>query len=94
MTIANSTIITPDEFSRRGNEIYERVVRPSLHPQDDEKFVAIDIESADFEIDKDDFEATERLLIRRPQAQIWLERVGHIAAYRIGAALPLVENND
>lgn len=75
-----------EEFSRRGQEIYDRVVRPALRPEDQNKFVAIDFESAGYEIDRDDYAATDRLLTRHPHAQIWLARVGQRAAYRIGGA--------
>ena len=75
-----------EEFSRRAQEIYDRDVRPALRPEDEDKFVAIDIESGNYEIDRDDFTATERLLTRQPHAQIWLARVGQRAAYRIGGA--------
>jgi len=77
---------TPEEFSRRGQEIYDRDVHPALRPEDEDKFVAIDIDSGSYELDRDDFTATERLLTRQPHAQIWLARVGQRAAYRIGAA--------
>jgi hypothetical protein len=77
----------PDEFSRRGQEIYDRDVRPVLGPEDDGKFVAIDIDSGGYEIDRDDYTATERLVTRHPQAQIWLARVGQPAAYRIRECL-------
>jgi hypothetical protein len=73
-----------EEFSRRGREIYERQVRPHVQSQDDGKFVAIDIETGSYEIDEDDYTATERLLARNGDAQIWLTRVGHETAYRIG----------
>ncbi len=46
--------------------------------------MAIDIESGNYEVDRDDFAATERLLARCPDAQIWLARVGQPAAYRMG----------
>lgn len=72
------------EFHQRGTEIYDRDILPALRPEDDDKFVAIDIESGEYEIDRNDYAATERLLARRPQAQIWLARVGQRAAYRIG----------
>lgn len=71
------------EFARRGEEIYVQRVSPQVAPEDEGKFVAIDIESGDFAVDPDDFEATEQLLKRRPNAQIWLHRVGHRTAYRI-----------
>jgi hypothetical protein len=83
---ASKTLYSSEEFSRRGKVIYDRDVRPALHPEDDDKFVAIDIGSGVFEIDGDDYAATERLLARQPHAQIWLARVGQQAAYRIGGA--------
>jgi hypothetical protein len=73
-----------EEFARRGDAIYERDIRPRLSAEDDGKFVAIDIETGDYEIDPDDFEATERLSVRRPEAQMWLVRVGHRAAHSLG----------
>ena len=72
------------EFARRGEEIYARDVQPHLHPDDDGKFVAIDIDTAIHEADRDDFTATERVLRRNPNAQIWLMRVGEPAAHRLG----------
>ncbi len=73
-----------EEFSRRGQEIYDRVIRPSLRPDDEDKFVAIDIESDSYEIDSNDYAAVDRLLKRLPDAQIWLMRVGHRVAHRFG----------
>ena len=73
-----------EEFARRGQEIYERTIRPQVEAGNEGKFVAIDIETGAYEIDTDDYTATERLLAREPDAQIWLLRVGHPAAYRIG----------
>ncbi len=81
---ANKALYSSKEFSRRGQEIYDRDVRPALRREDENKFVAIDIGSGVYEIDGDDYAATERLLATQPQAQIWLARVGQRAAYRIG----------
>lgn len=73
-----------EEFARRGQAVYERDIRPHLQADDEGKFVAIDIETGAYEMDRDDYTATERLLVRRRHAQIWLLRVGQRAAYRIG----------
>lgn len=73
-----------EEFARRGQAIYERDVCPHLEAGDAGKFVAIDIETGAYEMERDDYTATERLLARYPKAQIWLIRVGHRTAYRIG----------
>ena len=73
-----------EEFARRGQELYDRVVRPRLRPEDDFKFVAIDIETGEYEIDGDNHTAVRRLWDRLPDPQPWLMRVGEPAAYRLG----------
>jgi hypothetical protein len=75
-----------EEFARRGHELYQESVAPKITAEDLNKFVAIDIESGIYEIDPDDYRATERLRQRCPQAQIWLQRIGHPTAYRLGWA--------
>lgn len=78
---------TLDELASLGGDIFDRQVRPVLRPEDDGKFVAIDVESGDFEIDEDDYAAVTRLRSRKPAADVWLMRAGYRAAYRIGAGL-------
>lgn len=73
-----------EEFKRLGEEIYERLVKPTLRPEDKGKLVAIDIESGEFEIDRRGYDASQKLFDRIPDAQIWLARVGSPAAVRIG----------
>jgi hypothetical protein len=74
---------TPEELARLGSEIFDRVVRLVLRPEDDGKFVAIDIGTGDHEIDEDDYAAVTRLRSRHPAPEIWLGRVGQPAAYRL-----------
>ena len=72
------------EFARRGDAIYERDIRPHLKPKDNGKLVAIDIDSADYEIGKDELAVGDRLLARRPDAQIWVVRVGSRYVHSFG----------
>lgn len=65
-----------EEFARWGNEIYDREVLPRLSAEDAGKFVAIDIETGAFECDEDEIVASNRLLARNPEAQIWFRSVG------------------
>ena len=74
---------TPEEIARLGSEAFDRHVRPALRPEDDGKFAAVDIRTGDYEIDEDDYAAVTRLRARRPSAEVWLERVGQPAAYRM-----------
>jgi hypothetical protein len=77
-----------EELARRGMEVYARVVRPTLSEADVGKFVMVDIESEDFEMDSDFHKALDRLLERQPDAQTWLERVGYVAAHSMRGPLP------
>jgi hypothetical protein len=72
-----------EEIARLGAEAFDRHVRPALRPEDDGKFVAVDIDTGDYEIDPDDYAAVTRLRNRRPSAEVWLGRVGEPAAYRM-----------
>jgi hypothetical protein len=73
-----------EEFARRGDDIYERVLRPMLESGNEGRFVAIDIETGDYEMDADELIASDRLLARVPNAQIWLRRIGSRYAHRFG----------
>ena len=72
-----------EEIGRLGRDVFDRQVRPSLRPEDDGKYVAVDVDTGDYEIDADDYTANIRLLARRPGARVWLARAGHAAAYRM-----------
>jgi hypothetical protein len=73
-----------EEFARRGNEIYERQVRPRIEDGNEGKVVAIDIETGMFEVAEDTLTASDRLLARCPNAQTWFVRIGHRALHRFG----------
>jgi hypothetical protein len=75
---------TLDELARLGGEIFVGQVQPALRPEDDGKFVAIDVATGDYDIDEDDYAAVARLRSRKPAADVWLMRAGYRAAYRIG----------
>jgi hypothetical protein len=55
-----------------------------LKPEDKGRFVALDIDTSDFEIDDDELAACDRLRARLPAAQIWLVRVGSRYVHRFG----------
>lgn len=76
-----------EEIARRGDEIYEREVLPRLSPTDEGKYALVDIETADYEIDRDETAASDRLLARHPEAQVWMRQVGSRHARRFGPRL-------
>jgi hypothetical protein len=73
-----------EEFSRRGDEIYERQVEPYVENRDAGKFVAIDVETGAFEVDQSELAASDRLLARLPGAQVWLRQIGARFTHRFG----------
>lgn len=73
-----------EEFALRGDAIYENDVRPHLKSADDGMFVAIDIESGEYEVDADELGACDKLSARIADAQIWLVRVGLRYLHRFG----------
>jgi len=80
--------LSDEEFARRGNALFERRVRPTVDVDEEaHKFVAIDVETGEYEVDESEVEATDRLIEREPEAegQIWLRRVGYEYAHRLGS---------
>lgn len=74
-----------EEFAQRGNEIYERDIRPLVEADNKGKYVAIDIETGTWEMDASEMAANERLRQRIPDAQTWMLRVGYGYIRRLGA---------
>ena len=73
-----------EEFVRRGEEIFEQQIRSKVEGEDPRSFVLVDIETGDFEVDADEMAASSRLLARRPEAQVWMRRVGSQVSRRLG----------
>jgi hypothetical protein len=73
-----------EEVAKLGQEIFERRVKPTLKPEDDGKYVAIDINTEEYELDADDYTAVMRLRGRMPIAEMWLVRAGYPAAHKLG----------
>lgn len=74
-----------EEFARRGDEIYEHELRSIPEKGNEGKFVAIDIETGTYEVAADELAASDRLLARVPNAQIWLRRIGSRYARHFGS---------
>lgn len=50
-----------DDLAKRGEDVYERAILPRLGPGDQGKAVAIEVETGDYEIDKNEVVAAHRL---------------------------------
>jgi hypothetical protein len=74
---------TMDEHARRGTDLYEQSIRQRVEAGNRGKIVAIDIQTGEYEIGDTTRAASERLLARLPDAEIWYERIGYPAVYHI-----------
>ncbi len=80
---------TSENVAARGKEIYQQQIRDKVEPEHKGKFLSVDIETGDYEIDTDDLSPTMRLLAKRPDAIIYSLRIGFPAAHRIGFKIPV-----
>ncbi len=68
----------------KGEAIYAEVIKPSINiEQEMGKFIVIDVNTGDYEIDKRDAAASRRLRARCPDAITYAVRVGRPTAYRM-----------
>ncbi|MCY3918591.1 MAG: hypothetical protein OXG38_02135 [Chloroflexi bacterium] len=75
-----------EELARLGKEIYERDIRQLVEADHHGEVVAIDVDSGNYALGENAVAASEGLRSQRPDAQVWLMRVGHRALYRFGGS--------
>ncbi len=78
------TNYTSKEVASRGEAIYKREIRDKVEPKHKGKFLVIDIETGEYEMNVNDLAATKRLLAKYPNAIIYGLQIGSPTAYRIG----------
>jgi hypothetical protein len=86
-TIMARTQYTNEEIGQIAEQIYRRSIRDKVMPQQKGKFLILDIESGDYEIDEDDLAAEDRLRARRPNGVFFGLRIGYKAAYTLGGTM-------
>ena len=74
-----------EEHARRGDDLYQQHIRPHVEAGNHGKIVAIDVDTGAFAVAEDTLTASQRLLTRYPDAQIWCIRIGHGGVHRFGA---------
>jgi hypothetical protein len=79
--------LTKEEVVRRGREIYEREIRAKVEPEHDGEFLVVDVTTSSYEMAGDGITAARRIRERNPEALLCFLRIGHAAAYKIGAPL-------
>jgi hypothetical protein len=80
--------ISAQEVAQRGRKLYEERIRSQLEPEHDGRFLVVDVDSGEYAVADDELEAFARARERAPEGLLFLIRVGHRAAHRIGAASP------
>ena len=83
------THYTAEEVAARGEALYEQRIQPHVEATHQGKFVVVDIETGDYEIDADDLAATKRALAKRPDAVLYGLRIGYPTAYRLGGSFAM-----
>ena len=79
---------TAQKIAQRGKELYERRTRASVEPEHEGRFLVVDVESGGYALADDELEAFDRAREEHPEGVLYLLRVGHRAAHRIGVGTP------
>lgn len=72
------------EIARRGQALYESRIRPHVERDHFGKFLVLDIDSGEYEIDADHLAASDRAAAKHPDAPLFAIRIGYRAGGRIG----------
>jgi len=75
-----------DTIAARGEELYERSIRPTVEANEANigKMIVIDTKTGDYEIDESGLAASRRLRARHSDAEPYALRVGYDAVYGFG----------
>lgn len=75
---------TSEQIVELGEEIYAQKLLDQLEPQHDGKFLALDVETGEYELDEDKLAAIDRARSKRADAPLYILRVGHPTAVKLG----------
>lgn len=85
--IMQNTKVVPSEITRLGQELYELKIRALVEDGNKGKFLVMDVDSGDYEVDKSDVAAIKRLKARKPEGRRFMMRIGYVAAYSLGGGM-------
>lgn len=68
---------TRDQIAERARELYERQIRAQVEPENTGKYLVIDIESGEYELDEDKFAASDRAHAKHPDGALYAMRIGY-----------------
>jgi hypothetical protein len=76
--------LTAAEIDRRAQELYENRIRTVVEPGNRGRYIAIDVESGDYEVGDERLAIAKSHRIRQPGATIGMLRIGYPAVGRMG----------
>ena len=79
------------EITELAKVIYQEKIKHLVEPAENGKFIVIDVESGDYEIDEDHIAASDRLYERRPNAAAYGGRVGYPTTYILSGSIRLIQ---
>lgn len=79
--------MTPEEVGRRGREWYENHIRGVVETEENiGKLIVIDVETGEYDIDTNSIAMVDRMLAKRPNAEILQMKIGYGAVYSFGGS--------
>lgn len=75
---------TREEVAARGRAIYEQQIRAKVEPEHTGKFLVVDVETGEYELDEDDVAAMKRAAAKHPSDVLYGMRIGYRTMGRIG----------
>jgi len=76
--------ISKEEVAARGRAIYEQAIRDKVEADNRGKYLVIDINTGEYEMDEDDVAAMKRAAANHPDGVLYGMRVGYPTMGRIG----------
>jgi hypothetical protein len=75
---------TNEQIAHRAERLYEDNIRAEVEPGHIGEYLVIDVDSGGYLIDTDDVAVTKRAAARFPGAPLFIMRIGHPTATRLG----------
>lgn len=79
--------VSSAEIVRRGKAIYEERIRAQVEPAHIGKYLVINIENGEYEVDEEHVAASDRAAEKNPGAPLFGMRVGYPTVGRIGTSI-------
>ena len=85
MAVRSAPDTERSETARRGTEIYERDIKPTLGEDQDGRYVSIDVDTGCWAVADSHREAVDELYEQHPDSHdVWSLRVGYRALFSLG----------